>query len=177
MDEQINMEQQLWDYIDGLCDAGKKSIIEELIQKNTEWRLKYHELLEANLLMQSSELETPSLRFTKNVMEEIARYQVAPATRSYINNKIIWGIGGFFLLMILGFLIYGLSQLKLNNAIDPKILTDYNHTVGKLDWSRFFSSTYTNIFMMVNIVLGLMMLDIYLNRKKNINMKADKNGF
>ena len=166
MDEQINMEQQLWDYIDGLCDTDKKSNIEELIHNHAEWRLKDHELREAHVLMQSTELETPSLRFTKNVMDEIARYQVAPATRSYINNKIIWGIGGFFILIILGFLVYGLSQLKLNNSNAPEILTNYNDTVSKLDWSKFLNSTYTHIFMMVNIVLGLMMLDIYLNRKK-----------
>ena len=46
-------------------------------------------------LMTGSELEAPSMRFTVNVMDEIAHYQIAPATKSYINKNIIRGIGGF----------------------------------------------------------------------------------
>jgi len=122
--------------------------------------------------MQSTELEEPSMRFTKNVMEEIAKYQVAPATRSYINKKIIWGIGGFFIMMIAGFLIYSFSQISFANSPTPKLLTEYNNTMNKVDWSKFFNNTYTNIFMMVNVVLGLMMLDIYLTRKKEQHKEA-----
>jgi hypothetical protein len=44
--------------------------------------------------------------------------------------------------------------------------------MDKINWGKFFSSTYTNIFMMVNVVLGLMMLDIYLTRKKQQHKEA-----
>jgi len=174
MDEQLNIEERLWDYIDGLSGANEKSVIEKLIESNLEWKHKYHELLEAHQLMQSTELDEPSMRFTKNVMEEIAKYQVAPATRSYINKKIIWGIGGFFIIMIVGFLIYTFSQISLagSSSTTPKLLTEYNNTVNKIDWSKIFNNTYTNIFMMVNVVLGLMILDIYLTRKKEQHKEA-----
>ncbi len=172
MNEQLNMEERLWDYIDGLSNANEKSAIEKMMESNLEWKNKYQELLEAHQLMQSAELEAPSMRFTKNVMEEIAKYHVAPATRSYINKKIIWGIGGFFIVMILGFLIYSFSQISFAGSTSPKILTEYNSAMDKVNWSKFFSSTYTNIFMMVNVVLGLMMLDIYLTRKKEQHKEA-----
>lgn len=172
MDTQINIEERLWDYIDGSSSADQKPVIEKLIQSNLEWKQKYHELLEVHQLMQSTELEEPSMRFAKNVMEEIAKYHVAPATRTYINKKIIWGIGGFFIIMIAGFLIYSLSQISFASSTTPKLLTEYNNTMDKVDWSRFFSSTYTNIFMMINVVLGLMMLDIYLTRKKEQHKEA-----
>ena len=87
-------------------------MIEQLLQNDAEWKTKYDELLQVNELLQSSELEAPSLRFTKNVMEEIARLHIAPATKSYINKKIIWGIGFFFIAMLLGFLIYGFGQMS-----------------------------------------------------------------
>ncbi len=45
-------------------------------------------------------------------MDEIARYQVAPATKSYINKNIIRGIGAFFLSLITGLLIYIFAQVK-----------------------------------------------------------------
>ena len=71
-----------------------------------------HELLHTHQLLNSSELEAPSMRFTKNVMEEISRYHVAPATKSYINKNIIRGIGAFFLTMIAGLFVYVLAQFK-----------------------------------------------------------------
>jgi len=172
MNEMQSIEERLWDYIDGISGEREKSAVAKMIEKHLEWKNKYQELLEAHQLMQSAELEEPSMRFTKNVMEEIAKYQVAPATRSYINKKIIWGIGGFFIVMILGFLIYSFSQISFAGSTSPKLLTEYNSAMDKVNWNRFFSSTYTNIFMMVNVVLGLMMLDIYLTRKKQQHKEA-----
>src|SRR5882757_8926516 len=91
------MEQRLWDYIDGLSSNTEKAAIQLLIEDNIEWQRKYHELLQVHELMNGSELEAPSLRFSKNVMEEIARSQIAPAAGTYINKNIIRGIFAFFL--------------------------------------------------------------------------------
>ncbi|HVM89121.1 MAG TPA: hypothetical protein VMT76_13105 [Puia sp.] len=172
MDTQLNMEERLWDYIDGLSSMKERSAIDKLIETNLEWKNKYKELLEAHQLMISGDLDEPSMRFTKTVMEEIAKYHVAPATRTYINKKIIWGIGSFFIIVIVGFLIYALSQINYADATTPKILNEYNNTMNKVDWSKFFSSTYTNIFMGINVILGLMMLDIYLTRKRQQHKEA-----
>ena len=164
MNTHENMEERLWDFIDGTSDEKEKSVISQLIDNNVEWKLKYKELLEVHTLMQSSiELEEPSLRFRQNVMEEISRYQIAPATKSYINKNIIRGIGAFFILMLLGFLISGFAQVNwTDTSSGSSIPVDFN----KLDWSKFFSNTYTNIFLMINIVLGLILLDMYLGEKK-----------
>ncbi len=86
----------MWEYIDGQSSIEEESAIEKLIETNLQWKKKYHELIEIHQLVQSSALEEPSLRFTKNVMEEIAKYHIAPATKTYINKKIIWGIADFF---------------------------------------------------------------------------------
>src|SRR5689334_8231251 len=112
------MEVRLWEYIDGLASESQKAAIEKLIGENAEWRAKYHELLDVHQLIGSAELEEPSLRFTKNVMEEIARYHIAPATRNYINKKVIWGIAVFFIVLIVGFLVYGFGQVDWHAAGD-----------------------------------------------------------
>ncbi len=164
MNEQLN-EERLWNFIDGTIDASEKSAIEQLIATNLEWKNKYHELLEVNQLMSSSELESPSMRFTKNVMEDIAKYHVAPATRSYINKNIVGGIGGFFIVMILGFLIYGFSQITWTNISSESILPALNIS-KKFDFSKFYNPTYVSIFIMINVVLGLMLLDMVLEKKK-----------
>jgi len=162
-----NIDDRLWEYIDGQSSAEEKTTIENLLESNQQWREKYHELLEVHQLAQSSALEEPSMRFTKNVMEEIAKYHIAPATKSYINNKIIWGIGAFFIVLIVGFLIYGFGQVDWNAKGDTNLPVDLNKVdFSKVDFSRLFSNTYVNIFMMINVVLGLMLLDRYFASKR-----------
>ena len=163
---EYNMEDRLWDYIDGAGNAEEKNFVEELIATQEAWRSKYHELLEVHQLMNSSlELDAPSMRFSQNVMEEIAKYQITPATKTYINKKIIYGIGIFFVAMIAGMLIYGLGQVNWSDSgSSSDLLTKYNP--GKIDFSKFFNNTYTTIFMMVNVVMGLMLLDMWLGKKR-----------
>lgn len=163
MDIQPNIEERLWDYIDGTCSAAEKTFVEQLIATNAEWKAKYSELLEVHQLMDKIELEQPSLRFTQNVMEEIGKFQIAPAAQSYINKKVIWGIFTFFMLTIVGFLIYGLGQIDFSTGSSENLIPI---DLSKVDVSKIFNNTYTNIFMMVNVVLGLVLLDMYLGKKK-----------
>jgi hypothetical protein len=168
MNTQNKMEERLWDYIDGVPDKTERSSIEQLIQTNQEWKLKYAELLEIHQLMHAHiDLEEPSMRFRQNVMEAIAREHIAPATKSYINKKIIWGVGGFFVTMLVGLIVYSFAQVNWSNTSGESTIIN----IDKFDWSRFLNNTYTNIFLMVNIVLGLMLLDMYLtNKKKKITV-------
>jgi hypothetical protein len=169
--EQI-MEDRLWDYIDGITSPAERSAIDELLTANFEWQQKYRELLNLHQLLDTSELDAPSMRFTKNVMEEIARHHVAPATKTYINKNIIRGIGAFFLTMILGFVTYILSQFKWSAtgsgssnilATAPNLNLERLNTVNV---SKAFNSTYITVFLLIAVVMGFMLLDMYLQRKK-----------
>ena len=93
----LHIEERLWEYIDGVSSADEKTTIEKLLRTDPAWQKKYRELMEIHNLVKATDVEQPSMRFTKNVMEEIAKFKVAPATRSYINKKIIFFIAGFFL--------------------------------------------------------------------------------
>jgi len=163
MDNQNDIEVRLWEYIDGLSSNEEKTVIEKLVAENAEWKAKYHELLEVHQSLNLVELEEPSMRFTKNVMEQIAKYQIAPATKTYINSKIIWGIGIFFLTMIVGFLIYGIGQIDWTVAGDSKSTLGVD--LSKVDYGQMFNSNLMNGVMMLNVVLGLFLLDRYLANK------------
>ena len=165
-----NIEVKLWEYIDGSSTAEEKSAIEKLIAEHAEWKAKYHELLEVHQSLNLVELEEPSLRFTKNVMEEIAKYHIAPATKTYINSKIIWGIGIFFITTIIGFLVYGLSQINWSTAQDSKSALGIDFT--KVDYTSMFNNTFVNVFLMLNVVLALMLFDRYLSNKRKEYMKV-----
>lgn len=167
------MEDRLWDYIDGHCSPTERSAIEELLATNREWQQKHRELLNLQQLLSSSELEVPSMRFTKNVMEEIARYHVAPATKTYVNKNIIRGIGAFFVTMILGVLAYMFTQFKwrsgagfgskdLNLPIEKLGL----NRLDNLNYSKVFNNTYIIVFLLIAVISGFMLLDMYLQQKK-----------
>lgn len=169
MNTQQNMEERLWDFIDGRLAAEEKPFIEQLIATNNEWKSKYHELLEVHELMSNHlELDQPSMRFTQNVMEEIGKLHITPAAKTYINKRVIWGIFSFFMLTIVCFLVYGFSQVSWKGSGGSSNLPFDASKVdfSKIDFSAFFNSTYTTILMMVNIVLGLFLLDMYLAKKK-----------
>lgn len=161
-EQAADMELRLWDYIDGI--SGEASAVEKLIADNADWRAKYNELLDVQSLVQAVELEEPSLRFTRNVMEEIARTQIAPAAKTYINHKIIWGIAAFFLTVIVGFLVYGFSQVEWAGAGSDSSPVGIDFT--RVDYGRLFNNTFVNLFMMLNVLLGLMLLDRYLGAKR-----------
>jgi regulatory protein YycI of two-component signal transduction system YycFG len=167
--EEDEIEVRLWEYIDGLAKADERSAIEKLVQENAEWKAKYQELLEVHESLNLVELEQPSLRFTKNVMEEIARLQIAPAAKQYINSKIIWGIGGFFITVIVSFLVYGLAQIDWSTS--QSVNTGVLDKITDADYTKVFNNTFVNVFIMLNVVLGLMLFDRYLNVKKKKLMK------
>ncbi len=164
MNTQPGMEERLWDYIDGTASAQEVTVIGQLLQSDSEWKQKYAELLEVSSLLRASETDMPSLRFTRNVMEEIAKLHIAPATKTYINKKIIFGIGFFFISLIAGFLIYGFSQM--GGGTDGDSTNTVVQEVNKIDFGKFFNNKYLNVLMMINLVIGLFLLDNYLGRKR-----------
>ena len=154
----------MWNYIDGTMEEKELAFVEELLRSNQEWRAKYAELMEVHQVMQDSvDLDQPSMRFTQNVMEEISRLYITPATRNYINKNVIWGIGIFFLTTILGLIVYSFGQIDWSQ---PNSNTLPHMEVSNVNWSAIFSGTYMNVFIMVNIILGLMLLDMYLTKRK-----------
>lgn len=164
MDKINDMELRLWEYIDGFTEASERPVIEQLIAEHREWKEKYAELLALHQSINLTELEEPSMRFTRNVMEEIAKYQVAPAAKKYINNKVIWGIVAFFLVLIVGFLGYGFGQIDWTAASDAK--SSLGIDFSKVNYNKIFDNSFVNMFMMMNVVLGLVLLDRYLSVRK-----------
>jgi hypothetical protein len=163
MNSEQHIEDRIWEYIDGNLPADEQSFVANLVQTNQAWREKYAELLQVHNLMQESlELDEPSMSFSRNVMEEISRLQITPATKRYINEKVIWGIGGFLILSIIGFIAYAFSQASWTTG--TKSILPYN--IESMNFDKLFNSAYTNVFLMINTVLGLVLLDMYLNSKK-----------
>ena len=165
MDTQKNIEERLWDYLNGTLSEKEREEVEQLLRSNQQWQTIHEEIVSFDSLIRSSELEVPSLRFSKNVMDEIAKIQIAPATKSYINKKIIYSIAAFFLLIIGGSLIYMFTQLDYSAGSGSSI-PNLDLSKYSFDWKNYISPSMLNLFFVADAVIGIMLFDRYLNKKK-----------
>ncbi len=158
------MEMKLWNYIDDTLPANEKAAVEKLLAENQQWKDQYSQLLEVQQLLKESELEEPSLRFTTNVMDEIAKLQIAPATKAYLNKNIIRGIAGFFVVMILAVLFFAFSQTTTASTTSSNTTTD--KYINSINWSQFLNTNWITGFMIVNVILAMFLLDRFLASKR-----------
>src|SRR4030095_9029720 len=97
-----SMEDRLWGYIDGLGSADERTVIEQLLKTDAEWKKKFDELTSFNLQLKSIELDEPSMGFKNRVMEEVLASPHPSMLKTKVNKRIINGIGLFFVITILG---------------------------------------------------------------------------
>jgi DNA-binding protein Fis len=165
------IEEQLWSYIDGSASAAEKVFVEKMLAAHEEWKAKYKEQLELHqLLINETELEQPPLRFTKNVMEQVAGVQPKAATSTYINKNIIRSIAAFFIITISALLIYSFTQINWAATMDSSKLLPFDSRglqLPEFEITKLFNSTVLYSLLMVTVVLGLMLFDGFLRRKKS----------
>ena len=158
------IELQTWEYVDGTCNEADRQRIAHLVVSDPVWKAAFTELSVLHGgIAGSIEMEEPSLRFTKNVMEAVAAEHVAPATGRYINKSIIRGIAAFFILTITAVLVYAFATSKASPE-QPGLLSQL--TVPSLDFGTIFNSTFVDVVLAVNVVLALVLGDMVLRRKK-----------
>jgi hypothetical protein len=153
------IEQQLWDYIDGNLDEPSTKAIEEKIASDAEVKSQYDDLLKFNLSFEGIDLDEPSMSFTRNVMESVALVPAPVAMKTKVDKKIIYGIGGFFvisLVALFGYILYN-SNLSMPN-FDMNVNFDF-----KLD--QYITPTAVYSFLFLDLVIGLIFLDQFLRKK------------
>ncbi len=165
MNNEQHIDEQLWKYIDGFAAAEERTAIEELIRHNLDWKQRYDELLNLQqMLQQYTETEEPSMRFTQNVMDQVAMIKVAKATGAYINKKIIRGLALFFIITIASVMIFNLGHINWSSTGTATGSLDTG--LDKVEPGKYLNSTVINIVIMLNVILGLALFDRYLTNKK-----------
>lgn len=155
-----NIEEKLWDYIDGTCTADEQKAISLLIETDKVYKDKYDELLQFDREFADIELDEPSMPFAYNVMEAIRTEQAQKPLKATINSYIIKGIAAFFILVIAGLLIASLS------TIDWSAGTETMNSLKMPNLDSLLNSSVLNIFLFLDTVLGLFFLDTYLRKRR-----------
>ena len=161
MEQHEAMEMALWNYIDNLCSDAERQHVEQMLAEDTQWQEHYHELLEIHQSITGMEAEMPPMRFSKNVMEAIATTHIAPATHKYVNVRIINAIAIFFIAGLLAMLGYAFANAR------PDDSSTIPHFKAP-DWhfNLHFDSSSVTILIAVNVILGLVLLDKMLHKKR-----------
>ncbi|WP_316829083.1 hypothetical protein [Pedobacter miscanthi] len=153
------IEQQLWDYIDGNLEESAKKTIEEKIESDTGVKSLYEDLLKLNSTFAELDLDEPSMSFTRNVMESVALVPAPLAMKTQVDKKIIYGIGGFFVISLLALFGYVLYNSSLSM---PKFDFDVNLNFN-LD--HYITHTVLYSFLFFDLVIGLIFLDQFLRKR------------
>jgi hypothetical protein len=161
----MNVEDQIWDYIDGVCSDTQKQEIETKIANDISFRKVYKELKALHTLMDATDLDEPSMSFTRNVMEQV-NLEIAPISlKTKVDNRIIYSIAAFFILSMLSILIYALANTSFSTS-DFK-MPSINVNVD-LDIDASTKKIGLQIFFFVDIILGLVYLDKFLRKKMQV---------
>ena len=162
-----NIEEQLWNYIDGTCTADEQEAISKLIAADEAVRLKYNELLALNTEFAAMELDEPPMAFTYNVIEAIRTEQAQVPLKAAINKRIIMGIAIFFVITLTGFLVYAFTKMDFTAMGSVKIGVKMPANFKMPEVSTHFSKPLVEGFMFFDVVLSLFLFDAWLRRKKN----------
>lgn len=155
------IDEEIWVYIDRSCDASERLRIAEKIATDDNYAAAFQELSKLNALMASEELEEPSMSFSRNVMDAVAQ-EIAPKKLSTkVNQNIIYGIGGFFMLSIAAIFIYILANSGSSSGGSGLKLPS---PTFNFDLSQMLSPLSMRIFLMVDVALALVYMDRLLRR-------------
>ena len=68
---------------------------------------------------------------------------------------------------MVAFLVYGISQMSTSTGDESTLAKNISKVdFNKFDFSKFFNNSFVNAFMLINVVLGLFLLDNYLSNKR-----------
>lgn len=157
----IEMEEQLWNYIDGFCTREEQKTISLLIKQDENYRNKYAELLAFQENMLLVDLEEPSMGFNFKVMENIRADYVRVPLKTKINRRIIIGIAAFFICTILLLLGYVFVNINWTDSATTTIHLPEIHLPAV---TAYLNSVVIKGFLFFDIVLGLFFLDHYFRK-------------
>lgn len=162
---------RLWDYIDGSSNDAEMAAVRALIATDVLWQQRYEQLLHIHgELQQCMEPEQPSMRFTKNVMENIQSSAIARPARSYVSKWVVGAIGGFFVIMLIAVLVAAVGTTA--HAPD----TTGNHTivpafVRNLSLGQVFNNTTLIFSIAACTIAALLFFDTWRSRRLHMNGK------
>ncbi|MEM6697698.1 MAG: hypothetical protein AAF806_28810 [Bacteroidota bacterium] len=93
-------EELLWKYIESDCTDAERLTIEQALATDADLKKEWLERKILHQMMEKPELESPSMRFTKNVMESLPKLSNYAITRKNLRPFFLVVLGSFFTIIL-----------------------------------------------------------------------------
>ena len=167
----ININDELLNkYLDNELNREEKDLVKTAIENSPELKKKYAALLDANSLLKNMKLDSPSLDFTKLVMNKISSKTSTARQQKYFLFTIL-SIFGVIALGITGFLLYQIIS-SIQPGDSSEVVTTYSKGIGDY-FSNLFGKKNLSIFgsllSFVMLISGYFLYDFQKRSKKNFS--------
>lgn len=114
-------------------------------------------------LLDSIELESPSMAFTRNVMEEL-RGEIKPVSlQTRVDKRIIYGISAVFVAAILGLIVYAGTRSDFSDVLPSgRFQIKFDSSLA-----TELQSMLLKVFLFTDVVIALFYFDRFLRRNRS----------
>lgn len=166
MQQDLTMEERIQAYIDHEFDEAERLLIEQKMDTDKNWSEHYHAVLAVHELLSTGlEPMEPSMRFTKNVMEDIAGLEIAKPIRLRQNPWIFRIAGGILASILLAIVGYSVSLMDFSPGSSESKLPIPSMQVPEVNWAGYLGQGTTLLLFMICTILGLFLADKLLAKK------------
>lgn len=166
MQQDLTIEERIQSYIDRECNEEERLYIEQKIATDKIWTARYQAISALHELL-STELEPmePSMRFTKNVMEEITGLEIAKPIRLGQNPWVFRIACGTLAAILVAIVGYSLSQIDFSTGSSTSNLPMPTMQVPSIHWVGYLGQGTILLLFMVCTIVGLYLADKLLSKK------------
>jgi hypothetical protein len=163
-----DIEDKIWEFIDGNLSATEHNEIKLLIDCDNEYKQKYHEIFTLVENLESISLDEPSMSFSYNVMEKVKLINLPLSDKARVDTRLIKFISGFFILSLVLILVYTFKNTNWSD--NSNIENPLNLSFANLSISPNLKSTFIQLFSMIDVLIALLLIDKFIRHKKSVSI-------
>lgn len=167
--ENINSEDRdflLWRFFHKDVNQQELNFVERMLTDDKEWKEAYDNLQNEEELLSHIEADAPSMRFSKNIMDNIKDTSIAKSTKSYVNARLIKALGLGMVTIVIALLVYAFTQIKWA-ASSPTRNIDVPMPKISVNWNFTQHNSWMYVFFSIIMVCTCVVVDKILSKKMN----------
>ena len=112
----VQEETLLWKYIDGECSAEEQQQVEHMLDRDERLRQSFDLMQRMHEKLSEQSPDQPSMRFTKNLMEQLPQLYTSPSRQPLMSPAWIYGITA---VLVLAAIVASFFQTSNGAAAHP----------------------------------------------------------
>lgn len=149
-------EELLWKYIEGNCTNTERLTVQQALETDVNLKKEWLERKILHQMMEKQELESPSMRFTKNVMESLPKLSNYAITSKQLRP--------FFLVVLGSFLVIVLLSLFAETPTDDSSIKQWIPN-GEAMSQIFLQDQFLFVGLALGAVTALLLIDQLMQKR------------